>query len=126
MKPITYLAIAATVINSTTTTADFDLGPYINVGHQQVHGIWGPGIYGADTDELYACHFEESADTVSANFADITGGAFVSQYQDMSIAAQVIKFVPKKRYIRAVTTLSGTSPTSVNYIGLILGPRFDT
>jgi hypothetical protein len=126
MKPLVYLPIAATSISSTTTTADFDLGPYINVGHHQVYGVWAPGIYGADTDELYACHFEESASTVSSDFGDVTDGAFTSQYQDESIAVQVIKFVPTKRYIRAVTTLSGTTPTSINYVGLLVGARFDT
>lgn len=123
---VTYIALKEAALTATDTSTEVDLGPYINVGHQQVYGLWGPGITGADTDETYACKITESATTVDSDFADVTGGGFTSLTQESTIAAQMIKFVPKQRYVKAVHTLAGTTPAITSFVGLVLMPRFDT
>ena len=126
IQSVSYLPVKAAALDATDTSTEVDLGPYINVGHQAVYGGWAPGITGADTDETYACKFTESADTVDTNFSDVTNGAFTSLTQESTLAVEMIKFVPTKRYIKAVHTLAGTTPTITTFVGLILSPRFDT
>jgi hypothetical protein len=63
-----------------------------------------------DSDETLAITMEESDTTVASDFAAITGAAFTA-FDDSAAAFAEMHFRTDKRYIRAVATLAGTTPS---------------
>lgn len=112
MREITVLSLLAAQVASTTQTgADVDLGNYANVGGREIKAILTAHSAGADTDESLTVTVEESATTVSSDFAAISGAAFTAHLQETADAVQELHFVATKRYIRAVATIAGTTPS---------------
>lgn len=101
--------IAQQRATSTVTGGDVDLSAYTNVKGRQMKAILSIKSQGADTDETCTVKIQESDDTVSGNFADITGAAFAAHTQEMTTTLYEMGFRAQKRYVRAVATLAGTT-----------------
>lgn len=112
MRELTVLSLLAAQVASTTQTgSDVDLGNYANVGGREIKAILTAHSAGADTDETLAVTIEQSPTTVTSDFAAITGAAFATHTQETADAVQELHFVATQRYIRAVATIAGTTPS---------------
>ncbi len=76
-------------------------------GEGRVTVIQACGAHGG-TNPTLTGKIQESDDTVSGNFGDITGATFT---QTTAAGVQVISASRSKRYLRYVGTIAGTNPT---------------
>lgn len=105
-------ASAPAAQTSTVTGAAIDmLG-----GEGRVTVIQSAGTHGGSATPTLAGKIQQSDDTVSGNFADITGATFTAS---TAAGVQVINASRTKRYLRYVGTITGTSPTIP--FGVIVG-----
>lgn len=113
-KGVTAFQLAAAKISTTTTHADVDLaGNVASVGKRQVMAtatIFPRASTDPATDETCDVKIQEADSTASTDFADITGAAFTQVADESTAASETIYFPVTKRYVRAVSTLAGTTP----------------
>lgn len=95
---------------ATVTGSEVDLGNYAHVGGREMKAILAIDSLGTDTDETCNVKIQESETTVTGDFTDISGAAFTAYAQESAALVEEIHFVAKKRYIRALATIAGTTP----------------
>lgn len=96
-----------------------DLQDSIYPGGRQMKAFLNVGAV-TGTDPTLDVKIQES-DALGTGYTDISGAAFTQVIA--SDAVEEIHFQTKKRYVRAVTTIGGTSPTFDSYCGLLHGKR---
>lgn len=112
-KSISAFQLAAAKISSTTTHADVDLAGMASVAKRQVMAtatIFPKASTDPATDETCDVKIQEADSTASTDFADITGATFTQVADESTAASETIYFPVSKRYVRAVSTLAGTTP----------------
>lgn len=126
-KAATALQLAAAKITSTTSHAEKDLaGNVASVGKRQVMAtatIFPRASTDPATDETCDSKIQESATTADTDFGDITGAAFTQVADESTAASETIYFPVTKRYVRAVSTLAGTTPAFTVGITLFVENR---
>lgn len=97
-------------LSSSTNGAAVDMQGSV-FGRRSIKGVLMCLPTGGDANETCDVKFQESNTTVSGDFVDITGASFSQVTQPGGASTQQINFPLRKRYIRAVVTLAGTTPT---------------
>lgn len=92
---------------TTVTGGDVDFKGYVQ--NRQLKAILAIKSQGTDTDESCIVKLQESDDTAVANFADIAGAVFPTHTQETATTLYSMHFTMKKRYLRAIATLAGTT-----------------
>lgn len=130
--PLVFVDLLSSSADSDYTAAgtEIDLGPYCCMD-KTCMAVWAPAWYpevstDSDTDCTFDCKLQQSATTVDSDFGDITDAAFTQVTGDSAHAFQSLVFKPTKRYVRTYIALTGTTPSIINYVGLLLQGRFDT
>ena len=106
----TFALIPAELATATITGGDVDLQGRIT--NRQLKAI-AIGLWTAagDSNEVCDITIEESDTTVASDFAAISGAAFTQWIDDDTPYLEEIHFRTDKRYIRAVATMAGTTPS---------------
>ena len=99
---ILFPALART---ATANGTGVDLQGYINAGGRQMKAFLDVGAVSGTTPTLDV-KLQDSADNVT--YADIAGATFA---QATAATSQAIHFRTNKRYVRAVATIAGTTPS---------------
>jgi hypothetical protein len=119
----TFALIPVELATSTITGADVDLQGRIT--NRQLKAIatvlWTAA---GDSDETVDITLEESDTTVASDFAAITGAAFTTIQDDQSPALAEIHFRTDKRYIRAIATMAGTTPSFTVGVACVAEMRY--
>lgn len=118
--------LEATALTATGNGAEIDLAKYIHVGNREVKAFAVAIPTGAETDETWDGKLQESVTTVDTDFTDITGATFTQVAKEATAAFEEIHAVVKKRYLRIVSTLAGTTPAFTVAAGAILDIRSTT
>ena len=116
--------LPAQAASSTATGSAVDMQGYAH-GRRRLKGIVVCLPTGADANETCDVKLQESDTTTSGDFADITGATFTQILQPGGAKSEEISFTLKKRYIRAIATLAGTTPTFTLGVG-VLAPKSQT
>jgi len=111
LVPLQLAALNADSDDSAAGIAEKDLSAYIHVGHREMKAVATIIPTGTDTDETCDLVIQESSSTADGDFSEITGATFTQVTQAATPAVEQIHFNATKRYIRAVPTLAGTTPT---------------
>jgi hypothetical protein len=85
--------------------AGVDLQPYTNPGGRNVKAVLDVGTV-TGTSPTLDVKMQQSDD--NSTFSDISGAAFAQQ---TAAGLNELHFVATKRYVRAVATIAGTSPS---------------
>ncbi len=102
------LIAAGAAITSTTNHPSLDLSPYANIGRHEMKAILSAGAVGG-TSPSFAVKIQDSPD--NSTFTDISGASYAAITANQG--ATELHFKTNNRYVRAVTTVTGTSPTAV-------------
>ena len=103
-------ALPQQAATSTVTGAAVDMQAY-GLNTHYVKGILFCLPTGADAGETCDVKFQESPTTSSGDFVDIPGAAFPQVVQPgVTPVLLQIHFPIKKRYIRVIAALAGTTP----------------
>ena len=108
---------AAKQQNATANGAGVDLQPYANPGKKQLKAALSVGAK-SGTSPTLDVKMQDSDD--NSTFADISGATFT---QATDVTSEEIHFQTNKRYVRAVATLGGTSPTFDMAVGVVAEKR---
>lgn len=100
------ILLAATQRDTNAAGSAIDLQGTINPLGREVKAILDVGAV-AGTSPTLDVAIQESATTTAADFTAITGAAFT---QVSTTGNQELHFKVTKRYVRAVSTVGGTSP----------------
>lgn len=115
--------IPAELSTSTITGADIDLQGLLT-GRQLKAVATALWTAAGDTDELLDITMEESDTTVATDFAAITGAAFTQMVSDTGPFFEEIHFRTDKRYIRAIATMAGTTPSFTVAVAVVAEQRY--
>lgn len=110
----------AQVVTTDDASAELDMQDYINVGGREVCAFLAINLSSdTTTDATVDYVMQESATTVSSDFATIAGASFDQILTtDLSNAQnQRIYFQVTKRYVRGLSTVEGTTKE----IGVVSG-----
>ena len=94
-----------------------DLQGYVNPGRRQMKAYLDTGAV-SGTTPTQDVKIQESAD--DSTFTDISGATFAQQ---MTTGSEAIHFRTNKRYVRAVPTIAGTSPSFTSGCYLLVEKR---
>lgn len=103
---LTLIAPAAAVTTNTNHTA-VDLAAYANVGRREMKAHFGAVMGAGNTSVAIKIQENTTSGAGDAGWADISGAAITALTTNGYATA--IHFSTSKRYIRAVSTLSGTT-----------------
>ena len=109
---------AAITTNTDHTAVDVGAG-YANVGGREMRAILSAVMTANTTSVTVKLQDNTTSDTTG--FADITGAAFAALTTTASAAD--IFFQTNKRYVRAVTTVAGTTPSVQPIASVFLAGR---
>ncbi len=101
----TKAAFPALARTATANGSALDLQAWVNPGGQAMKAILDVGAASGTTPTL-AVKFQESAD--GSTWADITGATFAAK---SAAGFEEMSFRCSKRYVRAVATIGGTTPS---------------
>lgn len=119
LAPLTLIAPAAAITTSTNHTA-VDLAAYAQVGRREMKAHFGAICVSGTTSIGIKIQENTTSGSGDAGWADITGAA-ITALTTQGYATQ-IHFSTAKRYIRAVSTLAGTT-ISAQPFGIVLVER---
>jgi hypothetical protein len=121
LKALDLLAPAAAV-TQTTTGSYLDLigTPSGNIGRREMKAMQSVG--GATVGNgTYTTKIQECA-TSNGSFTDITGAAFAAVTQNTGVTE--LHFYTAKRYIQAVCTVAGGTPSAVIGVSVLVEKRY--
>lgn len=111
--------LPAKVISATTNGTGVDLQGAINPGGREMKAILDIGSK-SGTNPTCDVKIQES-DALGSGYTDISGAVFTQATAETS---EQIHFRTNKRYVRAVATLGGTTPTFGICVLLLTNKRF--
>jgi len=120
LKAVVAEVLAIAALTETTTGTGIDIAAYDGTGMFILHSAAGTGTTPTMNVKLQHC------DTVDGTYADITGATFteVDDTEGGAIEAIYVDLSAAKRYIRAVATIAGTTPSftcGVTFAGIAKG-----
>jgi hypothetical protein len=121
VKPVYHVATTAATGNTTPTTGVDCLG------YEECLIILTSGTYSGDEAAVWKVQESSNATGSGDSFADVTGAAFasVSTANDEAIQVGRILLRPRERYLRVVSTTTGTG-ASTDSVVFILSRAKDT
>lgn len=116
---LTLIAPGAAITTNTNHTA-VDLAPYANVGRRELKAHFGAVMGAGNTSVAIKIQDNTTSVATDAGWADITGASITALTTNGYATA--IHFATAKRYIRAVSTVAGTT-ISAQPFGTALAER---
>ena len=117
LKGVVAEIMPVAALTTTTTSAAFDAGVYDGSGLFVLHSAAGTDTTPTMNVKLQHC------DTTDGSYVDITGATFaeVDDTEGGAIEGIAVDLSAAKRFIKAVATLAGTSPSFIcglSFVGL--------
>ncbi len=111
--------LSPAALTASSNGAGVDLQPYTNVAGRNMKAILHVGAV-SGTNPTMTVKMQQSSD--NTNFSDIPGAAFSQKTTGPAI--DELHFVATQRYVRAVATLGGTTPSFQTACSLVAQKRY--
>lgn len=121
LSVITLVGVTAAITTNTNHTA-VDIGAgYANVGRREMKAFGAVAMTANTTSVTIKLQDNTTSTATDSGWGDITGAAFTAATTEGQLAA--LHFATIKRYVRAVSTVAGTTISTQPVVFCLLEPR---